>query len=383
MDFSWSDEEVGFKKAAIDFAKRELDRDAAARDEASEFPHDLWRKCAEFGVQGSAVPAEYGGLGHDIVTTMLIMEGLGHGSRDNGLLFALNAQMWAVQHPIVTFGTEEQKQKYLPPLCRGERVGAHGMTEPESGSDAYSLKTRAERRDGGYLLNGTKTMVTNAPSADLAVVFAATDPEKGHWGITGFLVERGTKGFGVSRNMHKMGMRTSTMGELILEDCWVPEANRLGKEGAGARVFASSMEWERACILGSHVGAMERQLEVCIAYSKERRQFGKPIVEFPPVAHRIADMKVRLETSRLLLYQVAWRKKAGRSAAVESAMAKLHISENFVASSLDAIRIHGGYGYLTEFEVERDLRDAVGGTLYSGTSDIQRRIIAEMLGVQH
>jgi len=382
MDFAWSEEQLTFRRGAVDFARAELDQGAVDREQRDELSRELWKKCADFGVQGSAVPPEYGGLGNDILTTMLIMEGLGYGCRDNGLLFSLNAQMWAVQHPILAFGSEEQKQRYLPPLCRGELVGAHGMTEPQSGSDAYSLRSRAEKRDGGYVLNGTKTLVTNAPSADVCVVFASTNPDKGHWGITGFIVEKGTPGFSVSRNMHKMGLRTSTMGELVFEDCWVPESSRLGVEGQGARVFNSSMEWERACILGSHVGAMERQLEACVRYARERRQFDRPIGEFPAVADRIANMRVRLETSRLVLYQVAWRKAEGKSAVTEAAIAKLHISESFVQSSLDAIKIHGGYGYLTEFEVERDLRDAVGGTLYSGTSDIQRKIIAQMMGVK-
>jgi alkylation response protein AidB-like acyl-CoA dehydrogenase len=185
----------------------------------------------------------------------------------------------------------------------------------------------------------------------------------------------------VSRNFDKMGLRTSPMGEIVLQDCFVPLANRLGTEGAGTSIFNSSMEWERSCILGSHIGAMERQLETSIRYARERRQFGQPIGKFQAVANRIADMKVRLETARLILYKVAWLKKEGKSAVMEAALAKLYISECFVQSSLDAIRTHGGYGYMSEFEIERDLRDAVGGTLYSGTSDIQRVIIARLSGL--
>jgi hypothetical protein len=289
--------------------------------------------------------------------------------------------MWSVQHPILSFGTEEQKRKYLPGLCSGELIGAHGMSEPDSGSDAYSLRTRADRIEGGYILNGTKMFVTNAPVADLSLVFATIDPAKGFGGVTAFLVETGTPGFSVSRDLEKMGLRTSPMGELILQDCFLPDESRLGAEGAGSRIFSDSMEWERSCILGSHIGAMERQLEQCIRYARERRQFGKPIGKFQSVANRIADMKVRLETARLILYKVAWLKKIGKSAVTEAAMAKLYISECFVQSSMDAIRTLGGYGYMTEFEVERDLRDAIGGTLYSGTSDIQRMIISRMSGL--
>lgn len=381
MDFSWTEDHQLLKQRVMDFAHRELNQDLVVRDRAGSFSVDLWRKCADFGVQGSAVPETYGGTGQDILTCMLMMEALGYGCRDNGLIFALNAQMWSVQHPILWFGTEEQKRRYLPGLCGGTLIGSHGMTEPGSGSDAYSLRTTAVRERQGYVLNGTKTLVTNAPSCDLAVVFASTNPKLGRWGISAFVVEKGTPGFSLGHPMEKMGLRTSTMGELIFEDCWLPDDARLGKEGAGAAIFNSSMEWERSCILGGHVGAMQRQLEESISYANQRRQFGQSIGRFQSVGNRIADMKVRLESARLLLYQVAWLKHAGKSAIMEAAMAKLYISEAFVQSSMDAIRIHGGYGYLTEFEVERSLRDAIGGTLYSGTSDIQRTIIARMLGV--
>jgi len=381
MDFAWNAEQLEYKTAAIRFAQNELSQGVTEREQQERFARDLWQKCADFGVLGLPFPEAYGGAAADILTTMLVMEGLGYGGKDNGLLFALNAQMWAVQHPISTFGTAEQQARWLPGLIRGEIIGAHGMSEPDSGSDAYSLRTRAEKRDGGYLLNGTKTFVTNAPVCDLAVVFATTAPEKGSWGLSAFLVERGTSGFSVGKNMAKMGLRTAPMGELILQDCFLPEANRLGPEGVGAHLFNSAMEWERACILGAHVGAMERQLEECISYARTRKQFGQPIGKFQSISNRIAEMKVRLETARLLLYKTAWLKKQGKPAQMEAAMAKLYLSEVFVESSLDAIRLHGGYGYMSEFETERDLRDAIGGTLYSGTSDIQRNIIARYLGL--
>jgi hypothetical protein len=381
MDFSWSEEQLKFKEAVINFAQKELNEDLIQRDKVGEISIENWKKCAELGILGLPIPEKYGGIDADIMTTMLVMEGLGYGCKDNGLIFAMNAQLWSVQLPILLFGTEEQKVKYLPGLCRGELVGAHGMSEPDSGSDAYSLRTRAEGAEGGYTINGTKMFVTNAPFCDLALIFATIDPSKGMGGITAFVVEKGTPGFRVGRKLEKMGLRTSPMGELIFEDCFLPEENRLGKEGAGVSIFNSSMEWERSSILASHIGAMERQLEISIRYARERRQFGQPIGKFQSISNRIADMKVRLETARLLLYKVAWSKKVGKSAVMDAALAKLYLSECFVQSSLDAIRIHGGYGYMTEFEVERDLRDAIGGTLYSGTSDIQRVIIARWLGL--
>jgi len=381
MDFSWNDDQLSFKNAVIKFAQKNLNDGIAERDHKAEFSRGCWDRCAGFGLLGLPIPEEYGGTGADIMTTMLAMQGLGYGCLDNGLIFALNAQMWSVQHPILHFGSEEQKKKYLPRLCRGEIIGAHGMTEPEAGSDASSLRTRAEKQDQGYVLNGSKIFVTNASVADLAVVFATVNPQKGRWGITAFLVDKGTSGFKVSRDIDKMGLRTAPMGELVFSDCFVPRENRLGAEGAGASIFSSSMEWERSCILASHLGASERLLEKCISYARDRKQFGQPIGKFQSVANRIAEMKVRLETSRLILYQVAWLKKTGKAAALESAIAKLYLSESFVQSSLDAIQTFGGYGYSTEFEIERNLRDAVGGTIYSGTSDIQKTIIARLLGL--
>ena len=381
MDFSWTEEQLKYKQAVIEFAQKELNKGLIDRDRQGELSRENWKKCAQMGILGLATPEEYGGSATDIVTTMLVMEGLGYGCRDNGLIFAMNAQMWSVQHPILTFGTEAQKQKYLPGFCSGEIIGAHGMSEADSGSDAYSLRTRAERTSAGYVLNGSKMFVTNAPVADMSVIFATVDPAKGRGGVTAFLVDKGTPGFRVSRNIEKMGLRTSPMGELILEDCVLPEDSRLGPEGAGTSIFNSSMEWERSCILGSHVGAMERQLEECIRYARERRQFGQAIGKFQSVANRIADMKVRLETARLLLYKVAWLNQNGKSAVMEAALAKLYLSESYVSSSMDAIRTYGGSGYMSELEVERDLRDAIGGTIYSGTSDIQRMIIARWLGL--
>jgi alkylation response protein AidB-like acyl-CoA dehydrogenase len=379
MDFSWTAEQLALKRAVIEFARAELNDALVERDRRAELSQENWLKCAQFGIQGSPIPEEYGGSGADILSTLLTMEGLGCGCRDNGLIFALNAQLWSVQLPILTSGTDTQKRTYLPRLCSGELIGAHGMSEPDSGSDAYSLRTVASRQSDGYVLNGTKTFVTNAPIADVALIFATIDRSLGMAGITAFLVDKGTPGFRIGATQDKMGMRTAPMGELSLQDCFVPIDSRLGPEGAGVNIFNSSMEWERSCILAAHIGAMERQLEQCIGYARERCQFDRPIGKFQAVAHRIATMKVRLETARLMLYKVAWLKTVHKPAVMEAAIAKLYLSECFVQSSMDAIAIHGGYGYMTELGVERDLRDAVGGTIYSGTSDIQREIIARFL----
>jgi len=381
MDLSWSDDQLKLKESTIRFAKEKLNDRLIQRDKDGLFSRDLWEACAEFGIQGMPFPEEYGGMNADILTTALVMEGLGYACKDSGLIFGINAQMWSVQMPILRFGTEVQKRKYLPDLCCGKSIGAHGMTEPDSGSDAFGLRTSAVLNDDYYVLNGTKTLVTNAPEADVFLVFATTDKKLGFMGVTGFIVEKDFPGFRVGKAIEKMGLKTVPMAELIFEDCEVPEENRLGKEGSGAAVFNDSMEWERSCILASYIGAMQRQLAVCIKYVKDRRQFNKPIGKFQSVANRIVDMKVRLETSRQILYKVAWLKKDQGQAVMDAAIAKLYLSEAWVKSCLDAIQIHGGYGYTTEFELERDLRDSIGGTLYSGTSEIQRNIIAHHLGL--
>ncbi|MEO8198914.1 MAG: acyl-CoA dehydrogenase family protein [Gemmatimonadota bacterium] len=383
MDFSWSSEQLEFRQAVIDFAHKALQDDLISRDRTSEFSRRMWSRCGEFGIQGLPFPEEYGGAGSDILTTILAMEALGYGCKDNGLLFGLAAQMWSVQMPIFKFGSDAAKAKYLPLLNRGEWIGAHGMSEPDSGSDAFALRTTAERQGETYVLNGTKTFVSNGPAADLFLIFASMDRSKGFLGLTGFLVERSTPGLTVSKEIEKMGLRTSPMAEVVMDGCVIPLENRIGREGRGGAVFNDSMEWERGCILASYLGSMERQLETSIRYAQERRQFGHPIGQFQSVANKMVDMKVRMETARLILYKAAWSKQQGTGAhqGEDAAIAKLYLSEAWVKSCLDAVQIHGGYGFTTEYEVERDLRDSVGGTLYSGTSEIQRTLIARHLGL--
>ena len=376
-----TDEQREFQESAIAFARQKLAYDVIARDAAEEFNREGWRQCAEYGVLAMPIPKQYGGLGLGLSSLLAVMEGLGYATRDQGLLFSLNAHLWTNSIPILEYGSPEQRERYLPSLCDGSRIGANAATEPEAGSDIFSMRTHARRDGDTYVLTGTKMFVTNAPVADLIVAYATIDPALGATGITAFIIEAGTPGLTISRKIHKMGLRTSPMAEVIFDDCRVPVAQRLGREGRGAEVFECSMEWERGSILASCLGVMRRQLEDCIRHARERKQFGRPIGKNQSVANRIVDMKVRLETCRAAVYRIGALKDRNQGAMLEASIAKLHVSQCFVQSSLDAIQVFGGYGYMTEQEIERDLRDAVGSALYSGTSEIQRNIIARALGL--
>ncbi len=381
MDFSLSAEQIRFKESVVEFARRALKNEALEHGDPREFYWEGWRRCAEFGIQGIAMPKAYGGLELDLLTCVLIMQGLGYACRDAGLIFSLNTQIWTCECPILKFGTDEQKEKYLGRLISGSIVGGHAMTEPDSGSDAFSMKTRAVRDGDRYILNGTKIFITNAPIADILLVFAVTNEQKKFGGVSAFIVEKGFPGFSVGKPFSLMGLRSCPIGEVILQDCEVPAENRLGSEGAGSAIFNSEMEQERSCLFASQLGAMEKILEDCVQYAKARSQFGQPIGDYQAVSHKIADMRVRIELSRLILYQVAWMKTSGKRAPVESSIAKLYVSESYVQTCMDALQIHGAYGYSTEFPIERNLRDSIAGKIYSGSSEIQRNILASFLGL--
>ena len=369
------------REGALDFARTALGGSRVEADRDETFDREGWDACARFGVFGLPIPEAYGGLGLGLSALVAVMEGLGQGTRDQGLLFSINAHLWTNSMPILAFGTDDQRQRYLPGLTSGALIGANGASEPDAGSDVFAMRTRAVLDGDEYVLTGTKTFVTNGPVADVAVVYATIDPKLGATGVTAFIVERDTPGMTVSRPFQKMGLRTSPMAELVFDGCRIPAANRLGREGRGVQVFESSMEWERGCILAISLGSMQRQLDACIAHARSRKQFGRAIGKFQSVSNKIVDMKVRLDTCRPLVYRIGRLKDNDRPAMQEAAIAKLYVSECYVRSSLDAIQIFGGYGYMTEQEIERDLRDAVGGTIYSGTNEIQRNIIASSLGL--
>ncbi|HMP79593.1 MAG TPA: acyl-CoA dehydrogenase family protein [Pirellulaceae bacterium] len=381
MDFQLTDDQRAWQSKILALAESELNAGLNEREAQSIFNFAGWRRCAEIGIHGLPIPREYGGQGADPVTTALALESLGYGSHDNGLNFAINAHMWTVEIPLLEFGTEAQRQQWLPGLCSGQWIGANAVSEPEAGSDVFSMQMRAEKRDGHYVLNGHKTYITSGPIADLFVVFAVTDPSRGKHGITAFLVEGHRPGLHVIRRIDKMGMNTAQMGEIKFEDCEVPESHRLGKEGAGAMLFTHSMTWERSMILAPAVGAMRRIVETCVKFARSRRQFGEPIGRFQLVASKIVDMKLRLETARQMLYSTAWHRSQGSSVFMEAALTKLHISESWVQTCLDAVQVHGAAGYLKDLTLERELRDSIGSRIYSGTSEIQKVIIASLLGL--
>lgn len=382
MEFSLTEEQQDLQREIIRFARGELTAGVIERDQAHIFSRELWLKCGEMGLLGLPVETEYGGSALDPLSTAIAIEAFGYGSEDGGLVFSACAHLLACVVPLWKFGSDEQKRRYLPDLCSGRKVAANAMSEPGSGSDAFALTTRADPDGHGYRLNGTKTFVSNGPIADLVLVFAATERSKGlHGGITAFLIDAGTQGLRSGQTFTKMGLRTSTIGEMVLEDVCVPAHAVLGKVGAGASIFNHSMEWERICLSASHLGTMQRLLETSVRYARTRSQFGQTIGKYQAVSHRIADMKVRLEAARQLIYKAASKLETSREVSLDASIAKLYVSESLVQTARDAVQLQGGYGYMAENNVERVLRDALASTLYSGTSEIQRNIISRWLGL--
>jgi alkylation response protein AidB-like acyl-CoA dehydrogenase len=380
MDFALSPEQVEVRERTLAFARGRLNAGGPTDDDEA-FPRDRWLACAEMGLLGLLLPEDLGGGGLDPLTAAVALEALGAGCDDHGLVHAVVTQVISgVQ--INLFGSPEQKAAYLPGLADGSVIAAQAMTEPDAGSDFAAIRTRATLRDGCYVLDGRKTFITNGPIADVALVFAVTDPEGGALqGLSCFLVDAGLAGFERCRPMRKMGLGTLQNGDLVFDGCQVPSDKRLGRVGGGGIMFGEAMEWERILLFATQVGKLAHILERTARYGKTRRQFGRPIGEFQAFSHRIADMRVNLELGRLMIYKGAWLKAQGRRAALEAAIGKLFVSESCKAACLDAVQLHGGLGYMKEAGLERDLRDSVGSTIYSGTSEIQRNIIARLSGL--
>lgn len=364
------------------FAASELNRTEAESGSEHEFPHARWLKCGEMGLQGLPVAEEFGGAGLDPVSTAIALEALGYGCRDGGLVFSVCAHLLACVIPVWKHGTPEQQARLLPDLCSGRKICVNGMTEPGTGSDAFAMKTRAVAKGSGFVINGSKTFSSNGPVADIGLVYAATDPDKGyHGGVTAFLIEKDTPGFSSGQKFQKMGLHSCPIGELVLEDVYVPAEAVLGKVGGGAAIFTESMDWERACLIAAHVGTIEWLLEQAIEYARTRKQGGQTISKFQSISNRVVDVKVRLEASRLLTYKAAAGLIKPRTASMNASIAKLFVSESLLTSAIDTLRVFGGYGLMTDYGIESVVRDGAAGIIYSGTSDIQRNIVARWLGL--
>ncbi len=380
MDFSFTEEQLMFKDQVIRFAKKEIVPRVQEHDLKGEFDFHSFKRLGEFGILGLHFPEHLGGSEADVVTTTLAGEALGEAGVDGGLTLAYGAHTFLCADTIFSHGTEAQREKYLPKLASGEWIGCMGLTEPGAGSDAASLTTRAERRGDEYVLNGNKMFITNGPLADVALVYAKTDKDSKHSGVSAFIVEKGRPGFSTGKNLNKMGVRTSHTSELIFEDCKIPAENLVGREGAGFLMAMQTVEWDRSALMAPFVGGMTYVLEKCVRYAKERRQFGRPIAQFQAIKHKLADIKIFIEASRSLIYRVAWCKDQGRPLNhLAAAVAKLFVGDWSLKPANDAMIIFGGYGYCHEYDVERNFRDSRLAPIGGGTSEINKMIISKMI----
>lgn len=367
--------------AVLEFARERLSVGARERDAAGTFDRALWDEAAEFGLAGLPIPEAWGGSGLDAVETMQVVEALGKGCEDGGLVFSLCAHMFASAVPIWRSKATAHHERYLRAIAAGKLICANGTSEPEAGSDVYAMKSTARRVGDEYVIDGTKCFITNAPVADLFLIYAATSPERGFLGVSAFLIPKETPGLRVAPEGKKTGLRTSPWGTIYLEECRVPVASRVGPEGAGAALFGESMIWERACLFAYYVGAMDRVLERCVEHARGRKQFKHAIGQFQSISNKIVDMKLRLEASRLLLYRAGELHRRGKRCDEAVALSKLYIAEAAVQTGLDAIQVFGGLGITPDSGVDALLRDAIPARVFSGTSEIQRNIVARTLGL--
>jgi hypothetical protein len=377
VDFNLSEEQQLLKTTVREFAQAELGPHSREWDEQQEFPREVFTRLGELGLMGVVWPVEYGGAGMSTLDYALVIEELAR--VDAGVALSVAAHNSLSSGHIFLAGSEEQKRKYLVPLAKGEKIGAWGLTENSAGSDAGGTKTVAVREGDHWVLNGSKTFITNGRIADVAVAMAVTDKSKGKKGISAFIVERGTPGFRAGKKEDKLGVRSSDTSELVFEDCRVPAANLLGREGMGFVDTLRILDRGRIGIAAFSLGIAQAALEAALKYARDRRQFGRAIAEFQAVQFKIADMAVKVDGARLLCHRAAWLRDVGREHTAESSMAKLYASEIAVEAALDAIQIHGGYGFTKDYPVERYLRDAKLGTIGEGTSEIQRLVIARQL----
>ncbi|HDD24024.1 MAG TPA: acyl-CoA dehydrogenase [Chloroflexi bacterium] len=379
MDFEWNEEHRMIRRMVREFAEKEIAPRAEEIDATDSFPNDLFHRMGELGIIGLPFPEEYGGSGGDYTSLVIALEEIARVS--GAMAITLDAQTSLYCEPIYLFGNEEQKRKYLVPAAQGKKIGAFGLTEPQAGSDAGATRTRAVRDGDEWVINGQKIFITNGSIADFVVITARTDPDpaSGTRGISAFIVERGTPGFQPGRDEKKMGLKGSVTSELFFDDCRVPAENLLGKENEGFKQFLTTLDAGRVAIAAMAVGLAQGAFDRAAAYAQERVQFGRPIARFQAIQWMIADMATEIEAARLMVHRAAWLRTTGKRFTKEAAMAKLFATETSERVCYQAIQIHGGYGYMQEYEVERMYRDQRLCAIGEGTNQIQRLIIARQI----
>ncbi|UCD57512.1 MAG: acyl-CoA dehydrogenase [Candidatus Hydrogenedentota bacterium] len=374
MDFELTEEQRMIQEMARNFAEKEVAPVAAELDETHRFPTELARKMGELGLMGIAVPEEYGGAGMDYVSYVVALEEISRACANTGVIMSANNSLACA--PVLANGTEEQKKRFLAPMAAGEKIGCFGLTEPSAGSDAANQKTTAVLDGDNWVLNGNKVFITNGTHADIAVIFAMTDKEKGSKGISTFVVEKGTPGFSAGQAEKKLGLNASGTAELVFEDCRIPENQLLGQRGQGFKIALQTLDGGRIGIAAQAVGIARAAMEQSARYALEREQFNQPIAKFQAIQWMLADMATEIDAARLLAYRAARLQDSGQRYTKEAAMAKLFASETAMKTATKAVQIHGGYGYSKEYPVERYFRDAKITEIYEGTSEIQRLVIA-------
>jgi butyryl-CoA dehydrogenase len=374
VDLDLTEEQQLLQKSVRDFAEAEVKPHAKEIDETGRFPRDNFKKASELGLTGVAVPENYGGAGMDHVSYAIVIEEISRVCASTGVILSVQNSLYC--DPILRFGTDEQKQKFLVPFARGEKIGCYALTEPQAGSNAAALTTKAVRKGDTYVINGTKAWITNGGAADAAIAYVNTQPEKGEKGITALVVEKGTRGFAVGKEEKKLGINATACTELSFTDCEVPVGNRIGNEGEGYKVALSTLDGGRIGIAAQATGIAQGAFEAALSYAQQRQAFGHPISDFQAIQFMLADMATEMDAARLLTRRAAWKQDSGARFTMEASIAKLFASEMSTRVAHKAIQIHGGYGYSREYPVERAYRDARITEIYEGTSEIQRLVIA-------
>ena len=374
MNLQLTEEQLLLQKTVREFAEAEVKPRARELDESGDFPRDLFAKAAELGLTGVALPENEGGAGFDHISYSIVIEEISRCCASTGVILSVQNSLYC--DPIYRYGTEEQKKKFLAPFGRGEKIGCYALTEPQAGSNAAALQTKAVKNGDKYILNGTKAWITNGGAADAAIVYVNTDSSKGEKGITAIVVEKGTPGFKVGKEEKKLGISATACSELVFTDCAVPVANRIGNEGEGYKIALSTLDGGRIGIAAQATGIAQGAFEAALTYSQERLAFGHPISEFQAIQFMLADMATEIDAARMLIRKAAWKQDTGARFSMDAAMAKLFASEMATRVAHKAIQIHGGNGYSREYPVERAYRDARITEIYEGTSEIQRLVIS-------